>query len=100
MTRTVTPAEYAALVAEDRERAQQFGDFLALGAQIEAVHHVARAAEEILSHCKQMASERARIFTYRLSLKYIERVGKRSVRRGDDAQAQWCAYLYSKLRGT
>jgi len=97
--RIVTPAGYATLVAEDRERAQQFAELLANGDRTRAGHYVAEAAEEILGYCQDVASGLAGNVSYLSALSNIEKVGRRSVRKGDDIQARWCAYLELKLRG-
>jgi len=46
-----------------------------------------------------MTSALARNLAHLQAISNIDKVGKRSARRGDQEQAQWCAYLHSKLEG-
>lgn len=99
MPRIVTPAGYAKLVAEDRERASHFAALLASGDRTNAGHCVAEAAEEVRDYCMGMASPLARNLANVQAISNIDKVGKRSARHGHQEQAQWCAYLHSKLEG-
>jgi hypothetical protein len=95
----VTPSGYATLVATDAEKASIFDGLLRLDERDEAGVLLCTEAIQILTYCKGMTSDRARNLEYLSSLKNIEKVGKRSARRGDRTQAQWCDHLHWKLKG-
>jgi hypothetical protein len=72
---TVSPAGYATLVAEDRERADTFNELLSAGNRTDAGALVFEALDN------------------------IRKVAKRSGRHGDEVQLQWCGHLHQKLKG-
>ena len=99
--RTIPPAKYATLVAEDRHLASEFARLSALGDETHALEVVSDAADHILGHCNDMlvitptGSDSSLV----LSLKYVERVAKRSDQSGDEVQAAWCILLHQVLAG-
>lgn len=97
--KTVSPAGYATLVAEDREQAATFDKLLSAGNRTDAGHHIAEAAEGILGYCKKMSNKVAQNMMYLQALDNIRKVAKRSGKRGDQVQLQWCGYLHQKLKG-
>jgi len=79
--------------------AATFEAFLSAGDPTSAGHHVATTVVEILDRCQGMATARSQNMAYLVSLENIDKVRKRSTRRGDLLQANWCAHLHEKLLG-
>jgi hypothetical protein len=101
-TRTVAPATYATLVAEDRHLAFECAQLSAVGATTDALNVVSDAAEEILAHYDGMLviTPTGRSESFVEALRNVERVAQRSDESGDEVQATWCTLLHQKLVGT
>ena len=97
--RTVTPGEYARLVAEDHHLAAEFAQLSAVNDTTDALQVVAEAAADILGCCIRMPTPKARNLSLLMSLKAGEHAAERGDQRGDEVQAAWCRLLHHKLLG-
>jgi hypothetical protein len=99
--RTVTPDEYATLVAEDRHLASEFAQLCTVGDTVDALQVVSEEAEGILAFCERMSATipSVRNLSLLMSLKVIEEVAEQSDQLGDEVQASWCKLLNHKLLG-
>jgi hypothetical protein len=99
--RTIAPARYATLVAEDSHLAFECAQLSAVGDSIHALEVVSHAADDILGHCAEMPviTPTGSDSSLLQSLRNVERVAKRSDQSGDDVQASWCILLYQELVG-
>ena len=100
-TRSIAPARYARLVAEDYHLAFECAQLSAVGDSTHAFEVVAHAASAILGYCDDMLviTPTGSDSSLHQSLKNVEKVAKRSDQLGDDVQASWCILLHQKLAG-
>jgi len=100
-TRTMAPATYATLVAEDRHLAFECAQLTAVGATADALHVVVEAADGILARYDGMLviTPTGQSESFVEALRNVERVGQRSDELGDEVQATWCTLLHQKLTG-
>ncbi|MGO8871962.1 MAG: hypothetical protein ACLQPH_11290 [Acidimicrobiales bacterium] len=99
--RTVTPEEFAVVIAEDRHLAVEFHQYRALGDTADALQLVTELATEILAHSRHAAMGKPAVHDRSLltSVSLIEEVAVRSDQRGDEVQASWCRSLCHVLAG-
>ncbi len=96
---TLTPDEYARLIAEDRHLAVEFAQLSAVNDTAGALQVVAEVAADILGRCIRRPTRELRNLSVFLSLKAIEHVGQLSEQRGDEIQAAWCTLIHHQLLG-
>lgn len=97
--RSIAPARYATLVAEDHHLASEYAQLSAVGDSFHALEVVSHAAADILGHCNEMLviTPTGSNPSLLQSLKNVQRVAKRSDQLGDDVQASWCILLHHRL---
>lgn len=100
--RTVAPAAYATLVAEDRHLAFECAQLTAVGATTDALDVVSDAAEGILARYDGMLviTPTGRSESFVEALRNVERIAQRSDELGDEVQATWCTLLHQRLVGS
>jgi hypothetical protein len=102
VTKSLAPATFATLVAEDRPLAVECARLSAVGATIDALNVVSQAAESILARYDGMVviTPTGRIEPIAEALRNVETVAHRYEEIGDEVQATWCVLLLQKLVGT
>lgn len=100
-TKAISPATYAAQVAEDRHLAFECAQLSAVGATTDALHVVSEAADAILARFDGMLviTPTGESESFVEALRNVERVGRRSDDLGDEVQAAWCTLLHQRLVG-